>query len=480
MSLKSDCEKNKWVVTIFWLAMMAYLGVCVYFMIHNAYWQIGDEAIVISHTGMGKPFSPKGFEGMVSSYGRLYPFAYNLYNILLLFHDGYISPTDHYILQSVALVIYATAFVATALLLLKKQSEAWKYAIAFCFMAVCVVRVYPEFITCYTGVWIVFMFLPVFLWSVCKFDETEKWIYGAISLLVINYINYCYETLFVIPLTMGASSLLFDYKRLSKNKRIFNWLLVASGFLFLVLYAVIVFPRASHFYGHYTSDSMFQIAWKIFVAQKLYWIAMIVLVIRIVEIIKMKYVYTIYDSMILAAFAYFCGAVVLKLDFTYYYNIGSLTAFVVILHFFDDKLKSQWIFIIMLCLSIFYCRKLPSQINKIQKDRVETFSNVSNLSEFVGKEKIYWYAPDYKDTSNQWVDFRSTTQIRLEIYLSWLLHQEVHLEERTTFDKEDGGIWLFPSENKKLFPDDTTVDMVQGESLFSIRGIKGFYLTAKQ
>ena len=103
MSLKSDCEKNKWVVTIFWLAMMAYLGVCVYFMIHNAYWQIGDEAIVISHTGMGKPFSPKGFEGMVSSYGRLYPFAYN--NIPNLFILIIIIIFNNFSNQSIRLLI---------------------------------------------------------------------------------------------------------------------------------------------------------------------------------------------------------------------------------------------------------------------------------------------------------------------------------------------------------------------------------------
>ena len=476
MKIGTDYKENKWIVIAFWVATIIFLGVCVYYMIHNAYWQIEDEAIVISHTGMGKPFSPYGFEGMISSHGRFYPFAYNLYNVLLLFHDGYISPTDHYILQSVALVIYSLAFIAIALILLKMQSVVWKYAITICFMAVCVARVYPEFITCYTGVWIIFMFLPVFLWSVCKFDESEKWMYGVISLLVINYINYCYETLFVIPLSMGVCSLMFNYRKLDKNKRLFNWLLVASGLLFLLLYAIIVLPRASHYYGHYTSDSILQIAVKAFIAQKIYWIAMVVLFIRVVEIFRKKSVFTFYDSMLLAAFAYFCGAAVLKLDFTYYYNIGSLMAFVSILHFFNEKLKPRWVFVIMFCLAAFYCRKIPMQIHQIQKIRVETFCDVSNLSRFVGKEKIYWYAPDYEDDTNQWVDFRLTIRHRLEIYLSWLLHQDVHLEERTAFDELETGIWLFPSENKELFPDDMTVDKIQDNPMFTSKGITGFYL----
>lgn len=475
MSIRTDFKEKKWVVSIFWLAVVAFLGVCAYYMIHNAYWRIGDEAIVIAHTGMGKPFSPLGFEEMLGD-GRLYPFAYNLYNILLLFHNGYISPTDHYILQSVALVIYALAFVAIALFLLKRQPMVWKYPIAFCFMAICVARVYSEFITCYTGVWIVFMFLPVFLWSVCKFDETEKWGYGVVALVVINYINYCYETLFVIPMAMGACSLLFNYKKLSKNKRLFNGLLVASGLLFLALYAFIVLPRATHFYRQDNTVSRIQIAFKIFLAQKVYWIALVVLIVRIVEILKKKSEYCFYDSMLLAAFAYFCGAAVLKLDFTYYYNIGSLMASVVILWFFKERLKPQWIFVLMLCLAVFYCRKMPSLIKVIQRIRVETFTDVSNLSRLVGKEKIYWYAPPYADTKAFDVIMRYTNKVRLETYLSWILHQEVYLEERIAYDENDKGVWLFPLENKDLFPDDKTYTTVQGVPMFSARGIKGFYV----
>lgn len=473
MSCKEDFKENNWAIAAFWLAMVAFLGVCSYYMIHNAAWRLEDEAIVISHTGMGEAFSMKGFEGMVGNYGRFFPFAYNLYNVLLLFHDGYISPTDHYILQAIALVIYALAFAAIALFILRKQPVGWKYATTFCLVAICVARVYPEFITCYTGAWIIFMFLPIFLWTACKFNETEKWFYGIISLFVINYINYCYETLFIIPLAIGACSLFFSYKKLSKNKRLYSWLLVASGLLFLALYAIIVLPRARNFYGHYTSDSVLQIACKVFVAQKIYWIALIVLVVRAVEILKKKSEYTFYDSLLLASFAYYCGAAILKLDFTYYYNLGSLTALVATLYFLNEKLKAQWLFVLMACIAAFYCRRIPTYVKTIQKERTQVLTNVSNLSKQIGKENVYWYAPESGDAKNQWVDLRSTMRLRLEIYLSWLLQQDVHLEEKPIFDDEKG-IWLFPKENMELFPNDNTVDMVQGELVFSARGITGY------
>ena len=112
----------------------------------------------------------------------------------------------------------------------------------------------------------------------------------------------------------------------------------------------------------------------------------------------------------------------------------------------------------------------------IQKIRVETFADVSNLSRFVGKEKIYWYAPQYADSEAFGVVMRCTNQARLETYLSWLLHQEVHIEERVAYDENDKGIWLFPLENKELFPDDKTYKTVHGVPMFTARGIIGFYI----
>ena len=253
-------------------------------------------------------------------------------------------------------------------------------------------------------------------------------------------------------------------------------MLVFSGLLFLVLYASIVLPRAKNFYRHYTSDSVFQIAYKIFIAQKIYWIALVVLIVRAVELFKKKSEYTFYDSMLLAAFAYFCGAAVLRLKATYYYNIGSLTALVGILNFLNEKLKPQWVFLIMACLATLYCRKIPAIVKIDQKNRITTFEDVSNLSKYVGIEHVYWYAPDYGDQINKWVDLRYTNQMRLEVYLSWLLHQDVHLDEKTVFDNNEKGIWLFPAENRKLFPDDHTIKQVQGEHMFSSRGVSGFYI----
>lgn len=468
-------NKKIWSV-VFWSAMVALLGICSYFMVHNAWWLGGDEAIVISHTGMGVPFLPTGLEGMVTSCGRLYPFAYNLYDVLLLFGNGYFSPEAHYALQAVALAIYALAFALIGLWLFKQTPAFWKYSIIFCLVAVSVFRVYPEFTECYTGAWIIFMFLPIFLYCAIRFEDSEHWGWGVAALLIINYINYCYENICVIPIALGACSLIFNYRQLSRNKKIFNWLLVASGLLFLALYAAIVLPNATNFYGHHSDNSIFLNAVKIFIAQKVYWLATIALIFRALQIIRKKSTYCFYDSFLLTGFAYFVGTAMLKLDFVYYYNIGALIALVAILYYCKEYLSPKWTLLLMLALMAFYGRKMPSNIQKNQASRIGVRDNVTWLANQPDSVVIYWYTPEYEDPLDFYVDLRSCHKYSLVTMMQWYLqNNDVKVEDCTEFDPTLKGIWLFPSENDKLFPDTPLPEECQNK-VFDAYDIKGYMI----
>lgn len=444
--------------TIFWSAFVTLLAVCCFFMVHNAAWLFGDEAIVYGTTGMGKAFSPLGFDGMIDSYGRFYPFAYNLYNVLLLFGDGQISAEAHYILQAVALCILATCLAFAGLHILKNYSAAWKYSITFCFVAIAVFRVYPEFVTCYTGMWIVFMLLAVFILSTCKFEETEHWGWGIPAILAVTYICYCYENICVIPVVYGACSLLFNYKNLSQNKKWFNGLLVASGLLFLFLYAVIVLPRATHFYGHHTETSIFYNAFRLFIAHKIYWVAIIFLCIRIWDVFRNKKPYLYADSFLLAAFAYFCGTAFLHLDFVYYYNVGVLLALTAILCYSKEYLKPHWAFLLMLALCAFYGRKMPSNIKKNQQARINSSTQITKLANYVQEGvNLYWYAPEYEDSTEFLLDLRSCSRYSTRTYIEWYLQKDIEIAEQSTFDTNLSGIWLNPDQNNKLFPESDSI-----------------------
>ena len=458
------------------VSLLGLLSVLFFFMIHNAHWLIGDEAIVIEHTGIGKAFSPLGFNGMASVYGRLYPFAYNLYNLLLPFFPDYVPVWAIYVLQAIALAIFSIFFTLIAFFLLREQGSSWKYATVPLFVTICIFRVYQEFITCYTGVRIVYLFLPVFLFYSCRFQEKENWTDGIVALVSINYISYCYETIFVVPLALGATILLFSFKHLTLNKKLFSWFLVGSGLMFLCIYAIFVLPKATGFYQHYGTTLFFQNAVKMFISHKIYWLALIVLALRFLQLIRKKSSYSFYDSLLLSGFAYFVGAAILKLDYTYYYNFGELICLTSILYFASGWLKPSWLCMAMLLLALFYGRKVPGVLEKNQADRQMTSSAMNSLSEqWESGVNFFWYSPDYVGSSLSYLDMRDTQRSRMEVYLTWLLHQDVQIPERTTLESGEKGIWLVYSEPGEDIPEAPEL-LTRSKKVFSLAGIDGYLI----
>ena len=464
---------NKGYLTAFWIALACFLSVCIYFMVHNAQWLMGDEAIVISHIGVGKAFSLRGFDGMITTYGRLFPFAYSLYNVLLPFSDGYVTPTAVYILQGISLAVFAVFFALLAFRVLRDISGPWKYATVFFFTVICVFRVYTEFITCYTGIWIVFLFLPIFLYFTSRFMDSGNWLDGIIALLSINYIIYCYETVFVIPLGLGLCELLFHYRQLTSRKRAFSMMLVGSGLLFLALYAILVLPNASSFYHHNGTTTFFSNAVRMFLANKIYCLAAVVLVVRIVEVVLKKKAYTFYDSLLLASFGYYLGAVVLKLDFTYYYNVGALVGLAASLYFLKGWLKPVWLCLLIVALALFYGRKIPGVINRFQGERTEFSSQMRYLSDQMERqEAIYWYEPVKEDLPQAYLDFQLSARMTVETYLGWLQRRNVSLQQKQSFD-DSPGIWLIYSgkNGERPVPPE---ELARYDNVFSIALIYGY------
>ena len=466
-------RKEKFLKIGFWGLLTLLWAICAYFMLSNAWWIIGDEAIVVNYVGMGKPFLPTGFPDMIPD-GRLYPFAYNLYDVLLLFNGTYNTPQSVYILHSIALAIFIFFVGLIGIHILRKKQAIWKYSITFCIAAIAVVRVLPEFITCYTGVWIIYLFLPIFIYCAIRFDETEHWGYGVVALITINYISYCYETICTIPFAIGVCSLLFNYKNLSRNKKIFNILLIAGVVLFLGIWIFVVLPQVTHFYSHQEESSMLMNAMRMFIAQKIYWLAAIALMFRAYQVLFKKRSYNFYDSLLLASFAYFIGSAVLKLNFTYYYTIGALVAMVSFLYYTKEYLKPYWVLAIFVILTMLYGRKYPTIINNAQADRIKSKSQITQLAELSTEMPIYWYAPYYKDQTAHLADVRNSQRERVETILHWYMqNNDIKLIEEENFDSTLKGVWLIPEENEKLFTD-YELPIECENKFFDTRGIIGY------
>lgn len=454
-----------------WTALMA---ICVFFIIHNAQWFIGDDAIVIRHTGFGKPFLPS--DTVIPSIGRFFPFSYLAYDILLLFGSEYISPTAHYVLHAVFFVIFVVAVTILTLNILENSKAIWKYSIAFLVIVVFVSRVYPLYVECFSTAWFGYSILAVFMLCIMLFYKKQRWIYGVLALLCVNYSCYCGESAFVLPLSFGTCSLLFQRKTLTKKEKALNWCFVGSALLFLLLYAILILPQIETAYdsAHGEKFGFLENAIKMLWAQKILVLALVVLLVRVVDIIKNKKDCTIYDNLLFTAAACCCGNFVLRLNWSLYYNGSALLALPAILYFSNVYLKEKWTLALFVLLALFYGRKLPNIIKANQKHRSEVSEQIKVLSRRMDESvNVFWYAPISKDNSFELI-MRNFRYESINVYLGWLRQDPgFSIKQVESFSPIDNSIWLTPKENKDMFPNDSCL-IRNGELVFEADSIKGY------
>lgn len=441
---------DKCIKWAFWGIWIAIIAVCSYFIVANAAWVDYDDSQVIMYTGWDKPIF--GFF-VDPAYGRFFPLDYTVYDILPIFYDGQIPAVAHYAIHVFWFIIYMAFFAAIGLYILKEKRTIWKYSITLALLITVLGRTFGLFMQIWTGIWTIFTFIPIFLYGYILFTETKKWGYGLLALIAINYVLYYYETMFTIPVAIGACSLLFSYKKQDNKERIFNYLLIASGVFFLLLYLILVVPRIEHMYHHYTKDSLFENAMKILFAQKIMWLVIVALIVRVVSFVKKQANYTIYDSMILASCAYCCGAVALHLDYTFYYTPAAILALPAILYFAKQYMKPWMVLILFVCLAGFYGRKLPKEIKERQEMRVGYYNNICKFNDMVAKGiDLFYYLPENPALDEGELDIRSCKVMYLESKAGWYQNNPnftiSRIEECAEFAS---GLWIMDNKDEQIF-----------------------------
>lgn len=434
----------------FWGIWIAIIAVCSYFIVANAAWVDYDDSQVIMYTGWDKPIF--GFF-VDPAFGRFFPLDYTVYDILPIFYDGQIPPVAHYAIHVFWFIIYMAFFAAIGLHILKDEKPIWKYVITFALLITVLGRTYGHFMQLWTGIWTIFTFIPIFLYGYIRFSETKKWGYGILALIAINYVLYYYETMFTIPVAIGACSLLFSYKKQDKQERIFNYLLIASGVLFLLLYLILVVPRIEHMYHHYTKDSLLANAMKILFAQKIMWLVIVALVVRVVSFVKKQANYTIYDNMLLASCAYCCGAAALHLDYTLYYTPAAILALPAILYFAKQYMKPWMVLVLFVCLAGFYGRKLPNEIKERQKMRIGYYNNIRKFNELVATDTdLFFYLPENPTLDEGELEIRSCKVMYLESKAGWYQNNpDFSINRVEECDEFAPGIWVMDKKDEQTF-----------------------------
>lgn len=432
-----------------WLVVILISVFCSYHIIHNAQWVIGDDAIVIREIGFGGYASPSTC--IRPTEGRFYPTTYLGYNLLVLLTNGHITPTSLYVYHT----FYFLLMVVTGMLfflMIQPLTSKWRYPIAAAATLLLISRYYSTFANCFGSGWFWTGISFFSLIMLVYFIKTDKLGYGITYLLLSIFTTYCSEKAFVTPLVIGILGLWLMKDANTRNRKILFWGLIINAVIFLSIYLGYIYPQISTAYdgAHGSGVTMFGNAIHIIIAQKLLWIGIPLLLWRLWEIFVNKKECTIFDVLLLSAAASTCGGFILRLNWVSYYNSAAITCLFCAIYFGYEYLseKKQWIiFAVVLAFSLFYARKLPRNIQDVDRDRTDAKEFVDAiLAEDIVANNIYFYKPGDGGTS-----FDETQRVwlysALETYLAYELRtKDFKIQRKTEFTAEQG-LWITIAQN---------------------------------
>ena len=386
---------NKISSVLFFSIWVLIISICAFFIVYNASWLVGDDAIVMRHTGFGHPFMPKDF--VIKEAGRFYPFSYLMYNILLIFGKGWISPEAHYTLHSICFIFCIFNYSILAFNITENRQPWFRYAITLLVAITAVGRFLPNFLECYSTVWFGYYLSSLFILLAFTFFQKQVLTFGILALLVATFSTYRSESSFIMPLAFGSANLLFNFKRLSKAKAIISALLIVDAIIYLTIYATSILPYTVGRYdgSHGSNISFISNAINIIVAQKIILISIPFALYKLFLLAKGKSAYGFFDSIYLTALAMCCGGFILKLNWVLYYNTAAIfTLFFILSVCMSTKMRQTNVIIIFAAISLLYGSKITPTIINNQKSRIQVPIEIAQLSQKIECHQTFWLAPD--------------------------------------------------------------------------------------
>jgi len=426
--------------SFFYFGMTCIILLCAFFILHNAEWLIGDDSIACSHTGWGIPFELKDFTIPYTS--RFYPMAYMMYNVLVWL--GSYSITAHFALHAVVFVLLMIAFTfLSRLTLTKEKLTSWDYLAIFASSVIILSRVYGSFITTRYTLWVDFFMLII--WLLCTYFVHEKkntWA-ALLGILAMNYYVYCLEVNFTLPLCYAVCGLIFSWKQLSKVEKSYLFSMLLTALVYLGLYYILVYSQrgdAMYDASHGSEDTIFVNALKMFYAQKILLVALILVGVRVFMVLKKKQQYLWYDTLLLSGFGLYLGCCVLHLNHTIYYYMSLICVFPAVLHYLREYINPKWTSAVMVVLALIMCRKLPSHIQESAKERVDATQVWNLLKEKYAEGADFYYYSPYSDMveTNDYV-WRDQYEEAIERILRYKVNnQQLKLNHVETFTPTSG------------------------------------------
>lgn len=439
--------------------------VMAYFIVHNAQWLIGDDALIIRSIGWGH-FFPSDILVNPES-GRFAPLVGMHINVLPLISHGYTSPVVVYVYQAFWFLILALLSFWLVYNIIKNvvpEANIWHYPISLLCSIFILCRYYPEFINCYIGSWFWggTMTAAIMLFSIL-FYQKKKNIYAIIAMILVVYTTYCSEFFFAAPLAWGVCASLI-WTKSTRAEKIFHIGLIINAIIYLSLYAILILPNVASSYdsSHGSEMTMLCNALHIIIAQKFLWVVGAVFLVRAYEILVKKEEYTIYDVFILTALAHCCAGFILKLNWALYYNRAIVIALPAVIWWMSKKCHPAYLCGLMLCFLGLYGMKVPKVIKENQKARTETWQLMNTVIETEQKTMlpiIMYSLAEQDNTYNG--DLIQWYFACMQSYIAWMKNDESLIIPRVATIMESG-IYITWGKNEEVIEGANDVFKEQG------------------
>lgn len=436
---------------VFLLLVVIFLS---FFIIHNPYFLLGDNSQFFETTATGKYFPASTY---INWMGRFCPLQVWDFNILLLFKGGE-NALAHYILIAGNFLLLSFFSFAFYKKLIDNATTTINYK--YWLIVLCVIfiltRFYSVFLDLFFGERFAIILLSIFLYYYYKFLETDKWIFGLVAFFSVLYLTYSKEPTFLALLTLSMTNLLFNYKGLTRNKKLLYFSLIFNSLIYITLYYFIVFRDTAFFYNHISPDIEFkQLIFKVFRMHKILIIAILYAFIRIYfVVIRKDKLHLFLDSTLFAGISYALVILALKLSFVQYFFPAVILSLPSIIYWSIKIFNIRLVSLIML-ISVIYCSILAvNHIKANQIARVNTISNIKLISESLSNGySVASYSPSLKQFSNG--DYKETSRNfrigSIESYIKYFNHNSdlkiSHIDSSLSKESSRRTILLYPPEN---------------------------------
>lgn len=439
--------------------------VMTYFIVHNAQWLIGDDALIIKSIGWGH-YAPTSILVNPEN-GRFAPLVLSHYSILPIFFAGHTSAIVVYAYHAICFVAFALLSFILLYKIVKNacpKATNWRVPIAVTGAVAMMARYYTDFINCYIASWfwggVLTMAIMLCAWL---FYQKKGNVYAIIAMLLVVYATYCSEFYFAAPLAWGVSALLL-WKKSTKEERIFHVGLILNAVIYLSIYAILILPNVASSYdsSHGSGVTMLGNALHIIIAQKFLWVVGAVFLVRAYEILVKKEEYTIYDVFFLTALAHCCAGFILKLNWALYYNRAIVIALPAVVWWMSKKWHPAYLCGLILCFAGLYGMKVPKVIKDNQLARTETWQLMNTVIETereTGLPIIMYSLAEQDDTYNG--DLIQWYFACMQSYLAWLKHEEL-LNVPRSMTTTKSGIYITWDKNEKVIEGANDVFKEQG------------------